>query len=120
MNDVLVKWSITTNWMIITTETISLKMIETCYCEEGWQVVNGIFIARWFDSENRTRNENKNTERCPWGNLHAKWVLIGHGVENLVNNRRSHLNDWFEVKSNLEASIKRERRNEIFEWAALL
>ena len=120
--DVLVEWSITTNWMIITTETISFEDDrEHAYCEEGWQVVNGIFIARWgFDSENRTRNENKNTERCPWGNLHVKWVLIGHGVENLVNNRRSHLNDWFEVKSNLEASIKRERRNEIFEWAALL
>jgi hypothetical protein len=37
-----------------------------------------------------------------------------------MDNRRSHLNDWFEVDSNIETAIKRERRNEIFEGAALL
>jgi len=120
--DVLVEWSITTNGMIITTNKISFEDDSSKdYCEEGGQVVNGIFIARWwFDSVSRTRNTDKNQERCPWGNLHVKWVLIGNGVDNLVNNRRSHLNDWFTVKSNLESAIKRERKNEIFQWAALL
>jgi len=35
-------------------------------------------------------------------------------------NKRSHLNDWFQVDSNDEDDIKVERRNEIFEGAALL
>ena len=37
-----------------------------------------------------------------------------------MENRRSHLNEWFQLESNLESAIKRERRNEIFEGAALL
>ena len=120
--DVLVEWSITTNGMIITTDKISFEDDgDKDYCEEGGQVVNGIFIAQWwFDSRSRTRNTSKNQERCPRGNLHVKWVLIGDDIDNLVNNRRSHLNDWFTVKSSSPSAIKRERKREIFEWAALL
>jgi len=120
--DVLIEWSVVTNGMIITDGKISFEDDSSkWYCEEWWQVVNGIFVAKWwFDSISRTRNVDKNQERCPWWNLHVKWVLIWDDIQNLTNNRRSHLNDWFNVKSNLESAVKRERKNEIFEWAALL
>ena len=120
--DVLVEWSVKTNWMIIADKKILFEDDSSKdYCEAWWQIVHGIFVAKWwFDSISRTRNNDKTKQRCPWGNLHIKWVLIWDGVQNLMNNRRSHLNDWFRVKSNVELAIKRERRNEIFGWAALL
>jgi len=120
--DVLIEWSITTNGMIITDKKIFFEDDDTKnYCEEWWQVVNGIFVAKWgFESLSKTRNTNKSDERCPRWNLHIKWVLIWDWVQNLLNNRRSHLNDWFRVKSNTEAAIKKERKNEIFAGAALL
>ena len=120
--NVLVEGSVVTNWMIITDKKISFADDGTkTYCEEWGQVVNWIFVAKWwFISSDKIRNIDKNKERCPWGNLRIKWVLIGDGIENLITNRRSHLNDWFRVKNNSESVIKRERKNEIFEWASLL
>jgi hypothetical protein len=41
-------------------------------------------------------------------------------LEKLVENRRSHLNDWFEVDDFSESIVKNERKNEIFDGAALL
>lgn len=120
--DVLVEWSVTTNGMIITDQNISFEDDSSQnYCQDGWQVVNGIFVAKWwFESVDRIRNINKANPRCAWWNLRVKWVLIWDGVENLINNRRSHLNTWFNVNSNLESSIKKERKNKIFEGASLL
>lgn len=120
--DVLVEWSVTTNGMIITDQNISFEDDSSQnYCQNWWQVVNWIFVAKWwFESISRTRNITKSNQRCVWWNLRVKWVLIWDGVENLIDNRRSHLNTWFDVASNLESSIKRERKNEIFEWSALL
>ena len=120
--DVLVEWSVTTNGMIITDQNISFEDDSSQnYCQDGWQVVNGIFVAKWwFESVDRIRNINKANPRCAWWNLRVKWVLIWDGVENLINNRRSHLNTWFNVSSSLESLIKKERKNEIFEWSAVL
>jgi hypothetical protein len=36
-----------------------------------------------------------NKTRCPFGGLYVKGVLIGSGIENLVQSRRSQLNTWF-------------------------
>lgn len=120
--DVLIEWSVITNGMIITDKQISFEDDSTTsYCEEWWQEVNWIFIAQWwFDSINRTRNIDRNNERCPYWNLHIKWVLIWDWVENLIDNRRSHLNNWFVVHNFSESAIKRERKDKIFLWAALL
>jgi len=120
--DVIVEWSVKTNGMIITDNKIYFEDDSTQnYCEDGWQIVQWIFVAQWgFEANERLRNNDKNVERCPWGNLQVKWVLIWDWLENLMNNRRSHLNSWFQTDSSLESSIKRERRNEIFEGAALL
>lgn len=120
--DVIVEWSVTTNGMIITDQKIYFEdSSDLDYCEKWWQVVKWIFVTQWwFDSETRLRNQNTDEERCPWWNLQVKWVLIWDDLEALMWNRRSHLNDWFQVDSNLESAIKRERRDEIFEGAALL
>ena len=119
--DVIVEWSVKTNGMIVTDQKIYFEddSVEG-YCQYGWQVVQWIFVAQWwFDADDRLRNQS-DQQRCQRWNLQVKWVLIWDGIESLMDNRRSHLNDWFQVDSNLEASIKRERRQEIFEWAALL
>ncbi len=120
--DVVVEWSVKTNGMIVTDQKIYFEDDqEENNCEVGWQVVQGIFVAQdWFAAEEELRNDTKNAERCERWNLRVKWVLIWKNVDNLMDNRRSHLNDWFQVDNDSEMAIERERRQEIFEWAALL
>ncbi len=120
--DVTVEWSVKTNGMIITDQKISFEDDSTQnYCEDGWQIVQWIFVAQWwFEADERLRNSVDDKERCERWNLQVKWVLIWSDLENLMNNKRSHLNDWFQVDGNSTSAIKRERKNEIFEGAALL
>ena len=47
-------------------------------------------------------------------------MLIGAGLDTLVAQRRSQLNTWFHVVSTSAAGIKAEKRNKIFDGAAVL
>jgi len=120
--DVEIDWSILTNGMIITNETMSFKDSD---CTSWWQVVQWIFIAqKGFKRDGSTLNQNVNRPRCHWWNLHVKWVLIWSNVNNIVNSKRSQLNSWFETELKYsdtnDSQLKKERRNEIFQWASLL
>lgn len=85
------------------------------------QVVKGIFVATngFVQHENLTNTETNNL-RCSYGNLQVKGILIGKGLDNIVANRRSVLNHRFTVGSSADTIVKSERRNEIFNGAAVL
>lgn len=120
--DVEIDGSILTNGMIITDKTISFK---DSNCTSWWQVVQWIFIAQWgFVKNESTLNQKTNKPRCHWWNLHVKWVLIWKNINNITNSKRSQLNSWFETElkyaNTNDAQLKKERRNEIFQWASVL
>ena len=120
--DVEIDGSILTNGMIITNKTISFKDSD---CTSWWQVVQWIFIAQsGFKVNGSTLNQNTDVARCHRWNLHVKWVLIGSNINNIVNSKRSQLNSWFETElkyaNTNDAQLKKERRNEIFQWASVL
>jgi hypothetical protein len=120
--DVEIDWSILTNGMIITDQTISFK---DSNCTSWWQVVQWIFIAQWgFVKNDSTLNQRTNRPRCHRWNLHVKWVLIWKNINNITNSKRSQLNSWFETElryaNTNDAQLKKERRNEIFQWASVL
>jgi len=52
--------------------------------------------------------------------LYVKGILIGNNIENIVEAKRSQLNHRFRVGGTSDAAIKAERRNEIFNGAAVL
>ncbi|MFA6256223.1 MAG: hypothetical protein WC606_03490 [Candidatus Absconditabacterales bacterium] len=85
------------------------------------QVVKGIFVTKnnFIAGEDLTNNAT-DKEWCPYGGLDVQGILIGKGIEDLVNSRRSQLNHWFKIGSTSDAAIKAERRNEIFNGASVL
>lgn len=85
---------------------------------KGQQIVKGIFVANKFSAVKNT-NDSLYKERCNAGGLYVKWVLIGWGIENLVQNKRSNLSRWFRVSWS-ESSIETQRRNMIFNGASVL
>lgn len=86
------------------------------------QTVKGIFITDegFVATSQSLRNDDLTKKRCNYGNLHVKGILMGDGINDLVNSRRSQLNTWFYTKSSAEIAIKSERRNKIFDGAAVL
>jgi len=85
------------------------------------QTVKGIFVTdQWFVWPTLLRNTSLSNQRCNFGNLHIKGILIGNGIDNLVQSRRSNLNTWFHTRSTAETAIKSERRNKVFDGAAVL
>ncbi|PID34585.1 MAG: hypothetical protein CR971_02485, partial [candidate division SR1 bacterium] len=119
--NVTVKGSITTNGMIIANKIKFEDKSDTAFrCEMGGQTVQGIFIAKnGFEGDSQF-NTDENKERCNYGNLKVKGVLIGKDIKNLVDQKRSHLNGWFWVKSQKDKDVDNERRREIFEGASVL
>jgi hypothetical protein len=88
------------------------------------QIVNGVFITdQWFGIDDPQFLIN-NTFGKPWcneGGLTVRWVLVGQNINQLVAQRRSHLNTWFQIQNpNNAAALRAERRNKIFDGAALL
>lgn len=77
------------------------------------------FASMSANGKDKIENTNKNLQWCKYGNLQVKGILIGDGVNNLVENRRSNLNNWFNVNGS-EKAIKIQRRNQIFNGASLL
>jgi hypothetical protein len=86
--------------------------------------VKGIFITnKWFVADPESlANDDVDTARCPYGGLHVQGILIGgnDGLKALVESRRSQLNHWFYAGSSHDPSVLAERRNEIFNGAAVL
>ena len=52
--------------------------------------------------------------RCTYGGLSVQGILIGDNIDAIAQAKRSQLNHWFMVGASSEASVKAERRNEIF------
>lgn len=121
--DVIIEWSLKTNWMfVVKWWKISFKEDTANPCQFT-QVVQWIFISKdWFGVWDTTLNiiNDLDKPRCNRWWLTVKWVLIWDGIDTLVKQRRSQLNDRFLVNSNNENRIKIERRNKIFNWASLM
>jgi len=58
--------------------------------------------------------------RCNFGGLYVKGVLIGDGIDTLVKARRSQLNSRFSLTSSNKNVQNTQRRNKIFNGAAVL
>jgi hypothetical protein len=52
--------------------------------------------------------------------LDVQGILIGNNIDNLVNSRRSQLNNRFFTAGSSDAAIQATRRNEIFNGASVL
>jgi hypothetical protein len=85
------------------------------------QEVKGIFVVNdgKFTSK-KLANTLTSNPRCNYGGLYVKGVLIGDGIDTLVKNRRSQLNSRFYLSSENENAQKTQRRNKIFNGAAVL
>jgi len=77
------------------------------------------FASRSANGADTIENTNLNLSWCKYGNLQVKGILIGDGVDTLVQDRRSNLNNWFNVNGS-DRAIKVQRRNQIFNGASLL
>lgn len=123
--DLTIVGSLSVNGMFIAQNGKITFQQDADWCTVGPQVVKGIFVAgNGFASmsangKDKIENTNKNLQWCKYGNLQVKGILIGDGVNNLVENRRSNLNNWFNVNGS-ERAIKIQRRNQIFNGASLL
>lgn len=73
-----------------------------------------------FVSTETLANNDTNKQRCNYGGLYVKGILIGDDIQNIVESKRSQLNHWFTVDGTSDAAIKAERRNEIFNGASVL
>ena len=92
-----IKWNVKHNMMLLTNGDIVFQWNN---CTED-QTVKWIFYAAGNLSRAIKYRNNKSdaTTWCTKGWLHVQWVLIGNGFEGLMNNSRSHLNDWFDKDS---------------------
>ncbi len=106
-------------WGTITFEQADVSGADRCPAP---QVVKWIFVTDggFAGTDPALRNDTTSKNRCSNGNLHVKGILMGDNIQELVDSRRSQLNDRFYTKSSAPAAIKAERRNEIFNGAAVL
>lgn len=86
------------------------------------QVMKGIFVTKndFIAGGRNLLNDNMDKERCQFGWLKIQGILIGNHIDNLVNSRRSQLNHRFITSGSTDTAIQNERRNEIFNGAAVL
>ena len=114
-----IQGNVDVNGMFITKNgTIDFEEDPSTYCQAP-QVVKGIFVAGNGFTTSKIRNDNLNKSWCTYGNLQVKWILIGNGINTLVENRRSNLNRWF-LAGGSDESQRIQRRNQIFNGASLL
>lgn len=113
-----IKGNLNHNMMLLTKGTITFDASKNC---NDAQVLKGIFYAEnGFKSVNVQRNNNeKNAERCIGQNLHIKGIAIGDGLNQVMQDRRSELNEWFWSPGTLAADQAR-RRELIMNGASLL
>lgn len=123
--DLVIKGNVDYNGMILvkwgTIEFRPADIVGVDRCPSP-QVVKGIFVTDegFIGTTPALRNDTTSKERCQYGNLNVKGILMGDNIDALVASRRSQLNDWFYVKSAVATAMKIERRNEVFNGAAVL
>ena len=102
-----INWNVSYNMMLLTENDI----IFNGDCRSN-QTVKWIFYAKWNLHRNVKKNNNiKNTLWCDKWWLHVKWVLIWNNFNILMENSRSHLENWFHAN---------DKRKEIMDWASVL
>ena len=102
-------WNVEHNMMLLTNGDIKFEWTS---CKED-QTVKWIFYAWWSLSRGekyRNDNINSNTWCTKWW-LHVKWVLIWNKFNSLMDDSRSHLNDWFNVN---------DKKSSVMNWASVL
>jgi len=117
-----INWSIeNTNSMFLVNKGNITFLSSADVCTKT-QVVKWIFVTnKWsFLAGPDLANDSTNKKWCEFGWLKVQGILIGDGIEDLVQSRRSQLNHRFMLGSSSDASIKAERRNEIFNGASVL
>ena len=123
--DLVVQWSMTnTNGMfLVKWGKISFQEPPNNICATR-QTVHGVFITdQWFgiDDSQLLLNNSLGKRRCNQWWLTIRGALLWQHINALVAQRRSHLNTWFQIQNpNNPAALRAERRNKIFDGAALL
>lgn len=113
--DLIIEGNIDVNGMFLV-QNGTIKFINS-ECNNQ-QVVKGIFVAKAFDGTKK-KNNSLTQEWCnAWG-LNVKGVLIGAGIQKLVENKRSNLSSWFKV-SWTDKTMATQRRNMILNGASVL
>ena len=108
-----IKWDVKHNMMLLTNGDIVFQWTD---CTKD-QTVKWIFYAGWkLNRYEKYRNNSSNaTTWCTNGWLHVQWVLIWNNFNNLMENSRSHLNDWFTRKNDSDGG-----RSVVMNWASVL
>jgi hypothetical protein len=108
-----IKWDVKHNMMLLTNGDIVFQWTD---CTKD-QTVKWIFYAGWKLNryEKYRNNSSKATTWCTNGWLHVQWVLIWNNFNNLMENSRSHLNDWFTRKNDSDGG-----RSVVMNWASVL
>ena len=104
-----IKWNVKHNMMLLTYGNIEFKWTS---CNED-QTVKWIFYAAGNLSRAIKYRNNKSdaTTWCTKGWLHVQWVLIWNKFNKLMEDSRSHLNDWFN---------KEDKKKSVMDWASVL
>jgi hypothetical protein len=113
-----IKGNLNHNMMLLTNGTITFDGSKNC---NDAQTLKGIYYAKdGFTSIGVSKNNKlSNGERCIGGNLHVKGIVIGKGLDTVMTQRRSELNQRFWAVSNVNAA-KLTRRNYLMNGAAVL
>lgn len=117
--NVVIKGDVTTNAMFLVNGGNILFDEPDNKCTKN-QEVRGIFITDKSFASPKLINNNLEKPRCNFGGLYVKGVLIGKGIDQLVKDRRSQLNSRFYLTSDNENKIQAQRRNKIFNGAAVM
>jgi uncharacterized repeat protein (TIGR01451 family) len=122
--DLIIEGSVTQSHGLFIVQGGKISFTESASTKcRGRQIVNWFFITNegfGVEQAGITINNKLGTPRCNEGWLTIRGGLIGNGLENLVLQRRAHLNHRFRVNNPSPTAIQTERRNEIFNGAALL
>lgn len=120
--NLVISGDLTTNAMFLVNNG-NIKFDNGNLCNKKNQEVQGIFVVRngkFMNSPSSLANNSNARPRCNYGGLYVKGVLIGDGIDTLVKARRSQLNSWFYLVGDNANSHIAQRRNKIFNGAAVL
>jgi len=116
-----IKGNLNHNMMLLTNGDIIFDGEKNC---NDAQVVKGIFYTSKGEFKSKGVKELRNDKldrpnRCIGGNLHVKGILIGNGLQNVMVDRRSELNQWFTAPGTPTQDAET-RRGYIMNGAAVL
>jgi hypothetical protein len=106
----IIDWDVDYNVMVLTKWDIIFQADCTKNLNVKW-----IFYAAWNlkrEGDKKKNNSTNNNRWCDKWWLHVKWVLIWNNFKSLMENSRSHLENWFHANN--------DKRKEIMDWASVL